>query len=156
MPNFTGTGHWNFLEQPMLTRVAPFESGSCEDLTIRKKLTGGQSWPFSCGISGIFKNNADGTALDDADLIEKVPYELAFAPKSPFDTMFPLDKELDDDGNQVMWYDQIKRIPSGSELFTVNALTAPVGVGGVWEPIATIKLATDLHTSQFADGRLFF
>ena len=156
MPSFTGTGHWNFLKQPMLTRVTPFETDSCEDLTIRKKLTEGQKWPFSCGISNIFKNNADGTALNDNALVEKIPYELAFEANRPFNTQFSEGKEIGDDGNQVSWYDQLKRIPSGSELFTVKALTAPEGIGGTWEPIATIKLSTELYTSQFGDERLFF
>ena len=56
MPSFEGSGSWNFLKTEMKTRVAPFEDDSCPDLTLRKKLTEGQQWPYSCGIHEIFKH----------------------------------------------------------------------------------------------------
>ena len=41
MPSFHGSDNWNFLKEPMLTRVKPFEAGTCEALTIEKKLLEG-------------------------------------------------------------------------------------------------------------------
>ena len=41
MPSFSGSGSWNFLKEPMLTRVKPFQEGTCDDLTIKKKLLEG-------------------------------------------------------------------------------------------------------------------
>jgi hypothetical protein len=55
-----------------------------------------------------------------------------------------------------MFYDQLKRIPQGSTIMSVEALTAPVSLGGTWVKMADIKLKTPLYTSQFADTRLFF
>ena len=55
-----------------------------------------------------------------------------------------------------MFYDQLKRIPQGSTNMSVEALTAPVSLGGTWVKMADIKLKTPLFTSQFADTRLFF
>ena len=151
MPSFSNSGSWNFLERPMKTRVAPFAPDSCEDQTIRKKLVEGSQWPFSCGISHVARDHADGTFLPDEAVI--VPYELAFEALAPYDAAY--DYEIVD-GVQVKWYDQLKRIKAGAKLFQVNALTAPVGAGGVWVPIATIELLTDLYTSTFGDTRLFF
>ena len=55
------------------------------------------------------------------------------------------------------WYAQLKTIKKGSKLFTVKALTAPVGfAGSELKDIATIELTTDLFTSAFGDARLFF
>ena len=39
---------------------------------------------------------------------------------------------------------------------SVEALTAPVSLGGTWVKMADIKLLSDLYTSTFADSRLFF
>ncbi len=55
-----------------------------------------------------------------------------------------------------MFYDQLKRIPQGSTIMSVEALTAPVSLGGTWVKMADIKLKTPLFTSQFADTRMFF
>ena len=71
--------------------------------------------------------------------------------------MFSDEREYDDDGNQVNWYDQLKRITKGAELFTVKALVAPPNhEDSAWVTIGTITLTTDLFTSQFGDDRLFF
>ena len=55
-----------------------------------------------------------------------------------------------------MFYDQLKRIKEGSIIMSVEALTAPVSLGGTWVKMADIKLLSDLYTSTFADSRLFF
>ena len=55
-----------------------------------------------------------------------------------------------------MFYDQLKRIPQGSTIMSVEALTAPVLLGGTWVKMADIILKTALFTSTFADTRLFF
>ena len=55
-----------------------------------------------------------------------------------------------------MFYDQLKRITSGSVIMSVEALTAPQKLGGTWVKMADIKLLTPLFTSTFADLRLFF
>jgi len=137
----------------MRSRVDRFEEGSCEDLTIRKKLVEASRWPFSCGIGHISTNFANGTSLTNGSA--NTPYELTFEATSDWETQF--DFETDADGNQVMWYDQLKRIPSGSTLFTIKALTAPPGhEDSRTVTIGTIQTATDLFTSVAGDERLFF
>ena len=70
-----------------------------------------------------------------------MPYELSFKVNEPYASMFSQTAEYDDDGNQVSWMDQMARIESGAELFTVEALTAPTGVDGSDRvDIATITL----------------
>lgn len=44
--------------------------------------------------------------------------------------MFSSEKELDKDGKQVSWLDQMKRIKAGTEIFEVWAFTAPEPVEG--------------------------
>ena len=82
-----------------------------------------------------------------------MPYELAFEALAPYNTAFDYEEV---NGKQVWWYDQLSTIEAGATLFQVNALTAPLGAGGEWVPIATIELVTDLITSTFGDNRLFF
>ena len=155
MPSFENSGSWNFLKKEMLTRVAPFEDDSCPDLTLRKKLTEGQQWPYSCGIHEIFKHLSNGSDLDDSAV--NTPYELSFEANEPYATMFSDEKEYDADGNQVNWYDQLKTIKKGAELFSVKALVAPPNHSDyAWVTIGTITLTTDLYTSEFGDDRLFF
>ena len=94
MPSFSGSGSWNFLENAMKSRVTRFEEGSCDDLTIRKKLVEGSQWPYSCGIGHIAKNFVDGTEEPLESIV--TPYELSFEAKDPWATMFDSEKELQD------------------------------------------------------------
>jgi hypothetical protein len=75
MPSFHGSGSWNFMKSAMKSRVTPFETGSCEDLTLRKKLVTGNPWPFSCGIGHIGAHQANGT---DVTGDVNIPYQISF------------------------------------------------------------------------------
>lgn len=94
MPSFSGSGSWNFLENPMHSRVEAFEEDSCEDLTIRKKLVEASPWPFSCGIGHIGRHNVDGSDTDSVN----IPYQLSFEAAGNLGNMFSSTK-----GNK-MWY----------------------------------------------------
>ena len=68
--------------------------------------------------------------------------------------MFPSKKE---EGSDVTWMDQLKTIKAGTELFTVQAQTAPTGhEDEKMVDIAKIVLQTDLISSRFGDERLYF
>lgn len=86
MPSFSGSGSWNFLETGMRTRVTPFELGSCDDLTIRKKLVEGSKWPYSCGIGHIAQNFPNGQSLTTGSA--NTPYELTFEATSDWVNQF--------------------------------------------------------------------
>ena len=64
--------------------------------------------------------------------------------------------ERDANGNQIMFYDQLKTIRAGETILEVYALTAPPRLDGELVKIADIMLKTDLYTSKFADERLHF
>lgn len=66
------------------------------------------------------------------------------------------EKELDADGNQVMFYDQLKRIQAGETILEVYAKTAPESLGGELVKIADLVLLSNLFTSKFGDERLHF
>ena len=71
--------------------------------------------------------------------------------------MFSSEKELDKNGKQVSWLDQMKRIKAGTEIFEVWAHTAPPQLDDAkLVQIAKITLTSDLITSIFADARMFF
>ena len=148
MPSFSGSGSWNFLENPMHSRVEAFEEGSCADMTIRKKLVEGSKWPFSCGIGHIGRHNADGSDTDSVN----IPYQLSFETAGNLASKFSSEK------GDEMWYDQLKsEISTGTTLFNVNALTAPPGLSeSRLVKIGTIELLTPLYTSVAGDNRLFF
>ena len=82
MPNFTGTDSWNFLENPMMNRVAPFDpvEHQCEENTIRKKLTEASMWPYVCSVSQIAdwapSLDAQGQTVDSAAI--SFPFHLIF------------------------------------------------------------------------------
>ena len=101
-------------------------------------------------IGIIAKVHKDGEKVVDVT----IPYELEFRPTHHFSNL----KEFDQDGNQVKWHDQLKRIKKGEVLFNVHAWTAPnePGFDGRFVKIAEVKLKTDLYTSEFGDERLFF
>lgn len=70
MPNFTGTTSWNFFSMSFTNRIAKFDSGSIEDLTIRKKLSEATKWPFITGLADTASIKNDGTAVS----VPNVPY----------------------------------------------------------------------------------
>ena len=71
--------------------------------------------------------------------------------------MFSSEREYDASGKEVTWMEQMKRIPAGSDLFTVMGLTAPPGhEDSKWVKVATVTLTTELQTSLFGDQRMFF
>jgi len=82
----------------------------------------------------------------------KVPYELQYT--SPLH--FSSDKEYNSDGSQVMFYDQLKTIESGSTLFEVHAMDNARSKGGKLVKIADIVLTTPLVTSKWGDSSLYF
>ena len=124
MPSFANSGSWNFFEKPMETAVPRFAKGTCEAETIRKILgsNSGTRSVFSTGVSEMCLHNKDGTdTMDKYDYDNrKFPYRLRFEAIEPISTMFSSEKELDGDGNQVSWLDQLARIGEGVELMKVT------------------------------------
>jgi hypothetical protein len=151
MPNFVGTDSWDFFLNPLSNRVAPFtqEESPIDIDTILKKLVEASEWPYVCAIGHVAEVYDDGTEATDAN----IPYEIKFTSSIHFDE----EKELDETtGEQVMYYDQLKRIEQGSTILEAWGLTAPESLDGEWIKIADINLITPLYTSVFGDERLFF
>lgn len=100
----------------------------------------------------------DGSALERSDV--KIPYEVDFeAAFDPADFGITDDKEFNDEGEQVMWYDQLSRIPEGTTLFDVYGTNEPEDTEEVDQErkkIGSIVLNSPLMTSNFGDNRLFF
>ena len=56
-----------------------------------------------------------------------------------------------------MWYDQLRGdLKAGDHVMTVEGLTAPLSLGGAYEPIGKVTLISDLYTSVFGDQRFHF
>ena len=119
-----------------------------------KKMIEGSERPFETSISDLARYSDDGTILAENDV--KVPYRLQF--ESTID--FPQDKEYEteDDGTLrwVPWYEQLQRIPEGSTIYEVYALTGPEVLDGELVKIADLKLGSSLYASEFGDKKLFF
>ena len=123
-----------------------------------KKILEASRRPFTLATSPIAKRTPSGTQVPEEDV--SVPYELIYTSKHHFSN----NKEFDEDGNQVMWFDQLKRIKAGEIIYEVHALTAPdtphpkfrTEYGGELVKIADIKLKTDMYTSEWGDNHLFF
>ena len=142
----------------MLSRVGAFSLNSCGHLTLQKKLVEGSRFVFSSGVSDLTIHNEDGTSTQDQfEWDRSFPWILSYEANEPYSSMFSSEKEIGEDGKQVSWLEQLQRLESGSELFTVRGLTAPPGhEDSEWVDIATIRLTSELHTSRFGDERLFF
>lgn len=152
MPNFTGTDSWDFFRHPLKNRHLPFdeETHPIEVATLQKKLIEGSRRPFATAIGHIAAKNNDGSLLEQ-DAV-KVPYELMYSSPQHFDH----EMELNEDGSQVMFYDQLKRLEVGDTVYEVHALTGPACKGGDFIKIADIKLKTKPVTSKFGDTNLYF
>lgn len=91
--------------------------------------------------------------MDAADV--SLPYGLEFI--SDFSDLFDSAMETDSDGNQVMWYDQLRReIKKDASILAVWAWTAPESLGGEYVQIGDITLTSDLYTSVWGDSKLNF
>ena len=56
-----------------------------------------------------------------------------------------------------MWYDQLRDdLKEGDLVMIVEGLTAPLSIGGTYEPIGKVTLLSDLYTSVFGDERFYF
>ena len=90
----------------------------------------------------------------------KFPFEIWFAPSADVRDLFPHEKPLDEDGNQIPFYDQLTTIPAGTHLFDVMARTEPNDPENYPDSevlqIAKIWARSELVTSNFGDARLFF
>ena len=137
----------------MRTRVEPFDPSthSIEVQTKQKKMTEASSRPFATAVGTIGATFSNGEELPLGSV--NIPYELHFT--SPYS--LPSDKQYDDEGNQVMFYEQLKNtISAGDTLLEVFAMTAPPDLDGELVKIAEIVLESDLYTSRFGDERLHF
>lgn len=56
---------------------------------------------------------SDGKFINDY----RFPFGLRFTPHPGVAKLFPDTKELDENGKQVPWFEQLKRIPAGTILF---------------------------------------
>lgn len=94
--------------------------------------------------------SVDGSELTVED--SHTPYELDFRSTMHFSD----DPEIDADGNQVTWYEQLRTIEAGSTLFEVYGMTAPHELDGEYVHIANVNMITSPITSLFGDQRLHF
>jgi len=109
--------------------------------------------PFALRIGHVGEMYTDGTQINSSAV--KIPYEVRFTSK--ISNEFDSAKEFDSEGNQIMWYDQLKDAHElGDTIYEVHALTAPEALGGELVKIADINLMTELHTSRWADENLYF
>jgi len=151
-PNLTGSSSWNFFNEPMKTRLEPVDEEIHPIIaqTKQKKMVEASSRPFATAVGTIGATFPDGTELPQNNV--NIPYELQFS--SPYS--FSNNKEYDSDGNQVMFYNQLKTITEGQTILEVYAMTAPPDADGELVKIADIVLLSDLYTSRFGDERLHF
>ncbi len=153
MSSFFENESWNFFEKPIGNRVSPIteEDHPIEYNTMFQKMLEANVHPFALRIGHLGEQYTNGENVNQV----KIPYEIQFTSKiaNEFDSK----KELNSDGDQIMWYDQLKDAHvQGDIIYEVHALTAPSHLGGELVKIADIKLLTELHTSQWADQNLYF
>ena len=157
MHSFLSSGSWNWYENRLSNRVVPFDpvTDYCADQTKRKKNVDGNEFPFGTGVAGVASHLENGNELNDSAV--SVPYELSFEPPEGLETYFSSEKPLDDDGNQINWYDQLRdHFAVGDTIYKVTALTAPEALGGERKHVANLILKTTLRTSEYGDDYLFF
>ena len=147
--SFKNTGSWNFFKEPLKTRIEGFDP--VEDKlwieTLQRKNFDGTTKPFFMGVSEVYANNLDGTAVADEE-IGWIPYQLEFESQYQFP----------DFKTDTPWYEQLTSITDDSDtpLLEVYALTAPLQKLGERVKIGKIQLMSELTTSKFGDERLYF
>ena len=115
--------------------------------------------PFGLAIGHIASMLNDGTMLQKWET--NSPYEIIF--ESPHADKISSKKQIDEAGDQVMWYDQLKKtLKSGDVIYDVLGKYAPIFP---WDnenekdkkvKIGELRLKTDLMTSSWADLSLYF
>ena len=86
-----------------------------------------------------------------------MPFDLTFVPNPALRDLWPETRELDGNGDEVPFWKQLQKIPSGSILFSVMAKSEPDGFAkSSTQHIANVRLTSDLIESAFGDDRLYF
>ena len=103
----------------MSNRIPEFteEENPIEFETLRIKMLETVKAPYSTGISwpATYTNEGERLPKDDRSF----PFEMEFRPTQHFSD----EKEFDSNGNQVMWWDQLKSIENGSTVLEAWGLT---------------------------------
>ena len=74
--------------------------------------------------------------------------------RSPFDSQ--RSARFLSDEPKLDWYEDLKTIPVGTNIFDIEAFNAPEEFGGVLTKIGEIRLKTRLHTSLWGDTKMYF
>lgn len=163
MESFVASNSWNFLGASLKNRVPQFDTSTAQgyimDQTLRKKMTEGSQRPFGLAIGHIASILNDGTMLQRSET--NSPVEIIF--ESPHADKISSEKQIDEAGEQVMWYDQLKKtLKSGDVIYDVLGKYEPDFPWERWNPkdkkvkIGELRLKTDLMTSSWADRSLYF
>lgn len=106
MESFVSSNSWNFLEPHLSNRLPMFDTSTAQgyimDQTLRKKMTEGSQRPFALATSHIANIRNDGTMVLPKSEVN-APYQIFF--QSPHADRLSNEKQFDEAGNQVMWYD---------------------------------------------------
>lgn len=89
------------------------------------------------------------------------PFDLFFVPNPDLAALWPDEKQVDADGREIDFLEQLQQIEPGSVLFKIMARDFPEGdrnfpQGSQVQQIGNIRTTSELTTSFFGDTRLFF
>lgn len=155
---FTPSDNFNFFSGNFNTRLSFFKD-ECAKKTIQRKFLQATERVQSLGNAELSKHNVDGTRVRDIDMV--FPFNIEFRPVSAIKDRFSHEREFDQNGEEIKWYDQlIDRIEPNDILFEVYARDVPededkFGPSTV-KHIANIRQTDKQIKSNFGDTRLFF
>ena len=109
------------------------------------------------GVAEFAKWKTDGTRINP----HKVPYDIWYVPNPDLAKLWPHDRQKDETGREIPFYEQLTQIPDGSLLFEVWARDVPTfepwwPEGSKVQHIANVVSHSKIITSNFGDTRLFF
>ena len=110
--SFEPSDSFNFLKNDFKTRIDFFQNPINQQTVQRKFL---ELTPFvqSLGLAEFSRFNTDGSAVADFEF----PFDLRFVPNPDLASLWPDTREIDANGDEIPWYDQVKQIEEEEVLF---------------------------------------
>jgi len=139
---------WNFFSNNFTNHIPGVPSSETALYALAKKFSSATDYVQQCGLSDFSQFDQAGTKVNPV-----IPFSLRFEPHSDVHTLFPKDLGQNDFMHYV---EQLKTVPSGSNLYNIYGMDKPKELGGKEILIGTLVLDGKLTSSKWGDENLFF
>lgn len=102
--SFEPSDSWNFFANDFPSHIPLFVDECAQD-SIQRKFAEARGRVGTLGLAEFARVNADGSVVDTS--LFDFPFEIVFAPNQELAALWPDEREYDEEGNEVPFYEQL-------------------------------------------------